>query len=173
MMFAAPMCSMAKKVPAAKTACLSDHARIEEKFRREAIVDILNYLYDEPSIVGNIRDFCKEKWNLANQQKEYGGGVETMGTTIDSYDEAFKLAFIHKKLGISHKAMGVANVQGGKIIQQIFRALLKCSGNLAVPPCLRRSVGHGGRLLAEAIRIAVLGHNLDEAGAGDQREGRY
>lgn len=133
-MTASPVCWLAKRVPGAKKAGLSDTEKTEEVFRRNAIIEMLNYVYGEPSIAGRVRGYCKMKWTNSRQPKQQGANVEDMCTTIDTHDEKFKMASIGRHMRITSYSLGKAKTQDSRIIQQISRALLKCSGSLTLPP---------------------------------------
>ena len=84
------------------------------------MVEVLNFVYDEPNIITQVRDYAKEKWVAEKRKHTFGEGVESMGGTIDTFDEGFKIAFINRCVGVSHEALGKAKVQDTKIVQQIF-----------------------------------------------------
>ena len=91
-----PMCALAKKVPVMKAAGLNHIQRADESFRRDALVELINYLYDEPSIITTIRDYVKKSWLNSKMKSSFGKDVESMGNTIDAYDEDLNIAFLNK-----------------------------------------------------------------------------
>ena len=101
------------------------------------MVELLNFVYDEPNIITQVRDYAKEKWVAEKRKHTFGEGVESMGGTIDTFDEGFKIAFINRCVGVSHEALGKAKVQYTKIVQQIFgpssSARATWSSHLRVP----------------------------------------
>lgn len=124
------------------------------------MVDVLNYIYDEKSITYSVRDFAKTKWLAAKRRHNFLDRADDMGSTIDSYDEDFKISFIGEKVDISPEALGKAKTSDSKIVNHIFRCLLNCSGNLVVPDCcagpkvMERACSY--RLAEDPSRIFIL-----------------
>ena len=151
--------ALAKKVPALKKTGLSEVERQEADFFRSAVVDALNYMYDEPEVARSCRDYARQKWLAVKQAKEIGDTGPPVSTRLDSYDEDFKVAYITTRTAITSAGLGEAKLHDAQIVKQVFRWLLNASANVEVPPeCGDRKVMETAcdKRLAECGRAALV-----------------
>lgn len=135
--FAEPsMSSLAKKVPVPKKT-QNNIQDTKAAFTYEATVRCINYIQAAPSIAQDVCSFAKSCYIESLKKQRHGeDAVETVDT-LDGYDEDWKVLYLSKQLGIETEALGKAKVQDSKVIKQIFRCMMHCSGALKIPDVCR------------------------------------
>ena len=134
-----PTSSLIRHIPTPK-GTHNKAADARQGFEYDAIVATVNILMAFPKTARDIADFARQLVVEMKKEETHGENFEDI-SKIDSYDNDWKALYVAKILKLSPLALGKAKTKDTKVVNQIFKMLLNCTGATSVPDeCADRAV---------------------------------
>ena len=126
-----PMSKLAKKITKAKS---SHNPTVDARasFDHDAMVTVVNYLEHCPQLKQDTANWVRKAYAEHIRTKEVGSDANEC-STMDGYNHTWKASYVASKLDISVALLGRAKVHDAKIVHDLYRCLMKSSGQVRIP----------------------------------------